>query len=50
MLHAIRNLLEHCDTCSYDNLGYIHYIPKELVDDAKREYEDLQRYLAEWKK
>lgn len=36
---ALRTLLEHCTKCGTDNLGYIHYIPKELIDDAQREYD-----------
>ena len=40
-MKAIKRLLEECEKCSYDNLGFIHYIPKEIYDDAKREYDEI---------
>ena len=44
---AFRTLLEECAKCGVDNLGYIHYIPKELVDDAQREYDLYTRQHQE---
>jgi hypothetical protein len=40
-LKAIKHLLDECAKCGSDTLGYIHYVPKEIYDDAQREYDLL---------
>jgi hypothetical protein len=44
-MKAIRRLLEECEKCSYDTLGFIHYIPKEIYHDAKEEFQAYERRL-----
>ena len=45
-MKALQKLFDECDRMSHDMFGFVHYIPKEVIDDARREFEELQRHLA----
>jgi hypothetical protein len=42
-MKAIKKLLDECRRQGHDMFGFVHYIPKELIDDATTEYESLTR-------
>jgi len=42
-LKYIQKLLDECERASPDCFGFIHYIEKEVYDDARREFSEWLR-------
>lgn len=40
-MKAIKRLLDECTKQGPDMFGFIHYIPKEYIEDAQKEYDEI---------
>lgn len=49
-LRAMNNLFEACRQQGTDSFGFVHYIEKEIIEDAQREVGELERAFTKWKK
>jgi hypothetical protein len=43
-MKAIQRLLEECSKAGCDIFGFIHFIPKEIYDDAQREFDEYRKH------